>query len=328
MELISVIVPVYNVEKYLERCVESILNQTYTDLEIILIDDGSTDKSGEICDELQKKDPRIIILHKENGGQASARNIGLEICKGSWVCFIDSDDFIKEDYVEELYRLCKTYNVPISQCGAVRGKASDFPYENVEVNEVKWKFNDMYTSSLRVFRAVVWGKLIKAEIAKKYPFPVGKIYEDEGPSFKYIYDGRECVVTNKRMYYYYMSSNSTLRNTNKRVNFDIVDIFEDRCKFLSEHKETELIDYTEKELCIRLMLNYCSAKKEKKNKEDRIKLIKLFKVHYHKVNWNLAFPQKEVVALRFFYHMPRIFTFMENNLKIIKRNKYKREKAV
>lgn len=326
MELISVIVPVYNVENYLERCVTSILKQTYTDLEIILIDDGSTDKSGTICDELQKKDPRIIVVHKENGGQSSARNLGLEICKGTWVCFIDSDDFIREDYIEELHRLCITYNVSISQCGAVRGTASDFPDENIDVSEVKWSFKKMYTSSSRIFRAVVWGKLVKTELARKYPFLTGKIYEDEETSFKYMYEAKECVVTNKHMYYYYMSPQSTLRNTNKRVNFDFVDIFEDRCKFLADHKEKTLIEYTKKELCIRLMLNYCGAKKEKKSKEDIIKLRKLFKEYYHKVDWNLPFPKKEILALRLFYIIPKSFSLIENNFRIIKSNKYKREK--
>lgn len=326
MELISVIVPVYNVENYLERCVASILKQTYTDLEIILIDDGSTDKSGAICDELQKKDSRIIVLHKENGGQSSARNLGLKICKGTWICFIDSDDFIRVDYVEELYRLCITYNVPISQCGAVRGTASDFPVETIEVKEVKWNFKDMYTSSLRSFRAVVWGKLIKVNLARKYPFPDGKIYEDEGPSFKYMYDGKECVVTNKRMYYYFMSPQSTLRNDNKRVKFDFVDIFEDRCKFLEEHKESALIKYTEKELCIRLMLKYCSAKKEKNDKGDIIRLRKLFEEQYDNAEWSLPFPKKEMLALRLFYIFPRMFAFIENNFGVIKKFKFKREK--
>lgn len=326
MELISVIVPVYNVEKYLERCVFSILKQTYTELEVILVNDGSTDESGIICDKLKNKDSRIMVLHKENGGQATARNMGIKVCKGEWICFIDSDDFIREDYIEELHRLCKTYNVPISQCGAIRGTASKFPDEDVEVKEVKWNFKDMYTSSLRVFRAVVWGKLIKAELAKKYPFPEGKIYEDEGPSFKYMYDGKECVVTNKHMYYYYMSSNSTLRNKSKTVRFDVVEIFEDRLQFLYERNEYDLISHTEKELCIRLMLSYCNAIKDEKDKEDIKKLKKSYIDHYHNINWKIHSQIKEVVALRIFYLLPRTVAFIENNFGIIKKHKLRREK--
>lgn len=116
MELISIIVPVYNVEQYLDDCLVSILNQTYKNLEIILIDDGSTDNSGKICDEYAKKDSRIIVFHKENGGVSSARNAGLRIAKGIYIGFVDPDDWIAEDMYEVLYLNAKKYDTDVSVC--------------------------------------------------------------------------------------------------------------------------------------------------------------------------------------------------------------------
>ena len=116
MELISIIVPVYNVEQYLDDCLVSILNQTYKNLEIILIDDGSTDNSGKICDEYAKKDSRIIVFHKENGGVSSARNAGLRIAKGIYIGFVDPDDWIAEDMYEVLYLNAKKYDADVSVC--------------------------------------------------------------------------------------------------------------------------------------------------------------------------------------------------------------------
>lgn len=116
-ELISVIVPVYNVEKYIDKCINSIINQTYKNLEIILVDDGSPDNCGNICDEYSKKDNRIIVIHKENGGVSSARNIGIKNAKGKWITFVDSDDWIENDYVEKLSKIGIQNKAEVVLCG-------------------------------------------------------------------------------------------------------------------------------------------------------------------------------------------------------------------
>lgn len=113
-KLISIIVPVYNVEKYLKECIDSVISQTYKNLEIILVDDGSTDKSGEICDEYSKKDSRIKVIHKENGGLSDARNVALDIAKGEYIGFVDSDDYVEKDMFETLYKLAEEHNTEIS----------------------------------------------------------------------------------------------------------------------------------------------------------------------------------------------------------------------
>ena len=123
--LISIIVPVYNVEKYLNRCIESIVAQTYTNLEIILVNDGSPDNSAQICESWREKDNRITILHKENGGLSDARNKGLEVANGEYVSFIDSDDFVHSLYIEALYTMCKNTNTKIAVCNFRRFEKDD-----------------------------------------------------------------------------------------------------------------------------------------------------------------------------------------------------------
>ena len=115
-ELISVILPIYNVEKYLEKCLKSVINQTYKNLEIILVDDGSKDNSPQICDEYAVKDKRIVVIHKSNGGLSDARNAGIEIAKGKYIALIDSDDYVEKDYVQFLYQLIKENNAEMSIC--------------------------------------------------------------------------------------------------------------------------------------------------------------------------------------------------------------------
>ena len=115
-ELITVVLPIYNVSAYLKRCIESVIHQTYENLDIILVDDGSTDDSGIICDEYASIDSRITVVHKENGGLSDARNKGIELAKGQFITFIDSDDYIDDDYVEYLYNLIKRYNTRMSIC--------------------------------------------------------------------------------------------------------------------------------------------------------------------------------------------------------------------
>lgn len=326
MDLISIIVPVYNVEKYLARCINSIIKQSYKKLEIILVDDGSTDSSASICENFKKKDERINVIHTENKGSSSARNIGVKYSKGNWIAFVDSDDFISIDYIESLYDLCLKYGVLISQCGAVRGCDNHFPKERQEIVEHKWLFQNLYKSAGREFRNVVWGKLYRAEYVKMYPFPEGKIYEDEEFVFKVMYKANECVITNKHMYYYYMSDDSIIRNTKRRVSFDFIDILEDRIRFLKKQKDSILIEYTKKELCIRLVVGYCDAKKKNMDCNDIKKIRYLFLKYYKATNWKLGFPNKERQAIKLFYYFPNLFSFIENHLAIIQKTKYRREK--
>ena len=180
--LISVIVPVYNVKEYLNTCVESILNQTHENLEVILVDDGSTDGSGEICDSYAKTDTRVQVLHTTNGGQAAARNRGIEVCKGEYLTFIDSDDSMEPELIETLYLAQKKSGANLVSCrwrnvyedGRIE-RSSGQTSGSVNVGKEEALRRMLYQIDTDV---CVWAKLYQRDLFKSLRFEEGKIYED------------------------------------------------------------------------------------------------------------------------------------------------------
>ena len=181
--MISVIVPVYNVERYIRQCVESILEQTYADLEIILVDDGSTDGSGSICDEYKLKDNRVVVIHKCNGGLSEARNAGLDIARGEYIGFVDSDDYIEPDMYEVLYKNCERYAADLAAARFVKfntqGEVRKNFTENIEVFSREEMLRLFIVGDRRYeITMSVWDRLYKRELISDLRFPVGKCYED------------------------------------------------------------------------------------------------------------------------------------------------------
>lgn len=228
--LISVIVPVYQVENYLERCIDSILKQTYDNFEIILIDDGSKDESSNICDRYAQKDSRIRVFHKKNGGLASARNKGIEEAKGDWYCFIDSDDYIKEDYLEYLLYLCIKNNADIACCNY------DIVYEGISnidknIKLDQQKKNQIYSSEEFTYLLVcdkianyAWNKLYKATLWKNVRFDENyRIYEDMVTLYKVAVEIGKAVFGCESKYFY-IQRNSSLLHTNKELG-NLLDYF-------------------------------------------------------------------------------------------------------
>ena len=172
-DLISVIVPVYKVEKYLNKCVQSIVNQTYKNLEIILVDDGSPDNCPEMCDEWAKKDSRIKVIHQENAGLAEARNSGISVATGEFFMFIDSDDHAEPDMIELLLNLSMEYNADVSSCGFYfdyendnKAEACDFSDE-IRIADINERIIDLLTGG---FSGTVWNKLYRADAVKSILF--------------------------------------------------------------------------------------------------------------------------------------------------------------
>ena len=223
MEMISVIVPVYNVEKYLKRCVDSIKNQTYDNIEIILVDDGSKDSSGKICDDLSKSDNRIVVIHKKNGGLSSARNAGLKKASGKYVAFVDSDDFIEKDMYKNLYSLISKSEYKIASCGFKYVYDNGKIEKKLETNDVK-KF-DFYDSIkemniYRYFDMSVCTKLFRKEIFEDIEFPVGKLSEDFFIMYKLIEKSNGLIYINKYMYNYFQRVNSITKSTTINSDFE------------------------------------------------------------------------------------------------------------
>lgn len=243
--LISVIVPVYKVELYLERCINSITSQTYQNLEIILVDDGSPDKCGEICEAFARNDSRIRVYHKENGGLSDARNFGVERASGKYIAFIDSDDYIAPNYIEYLLNLLNKYNADIACCCMTETYEDTADYRtNDEIPNEKLLTGKEacreLCGALYMVLITAWGKLYRSDIVKKYPFPVGKIHEDEATTCKYYYEADRVAVGNKCLYAYYQNPTSIMNTEGNFLNPDKIWSLEHRAEFFEEHNEKKL----------------------------------------------------------------------------------------
>lgn len=240
--LISIIVPVYNVEQLLERCVESICSQTYENIEIILVDDGSTDKSGELCDEYAKKDSRIKVIHKTNGGLSDARNAGLEIAMGDYVSFIDSDDWIEKEFHEKLYNALMRYNCDIAGCkyrkctsvSEISGNAG-----NGQV-EIYNKLNGLSALISETIKQVVWNKLYKREIIEGIFFERGKYHEDEFWSYQILARCNKYVEIDYIGYNYFQRETSIMGEMYSLKRLNAIEAKVQRQQFLEE-KFPELV---------------------------------------------------------------------------------------
>lgn len=204
--LISIIVPVYNVEKYLGECIDSIINQTYKNLEIILVDDGSTDNSGKICDDYAIIDKRVSVIHKKNGGLSDARNIGIEFARGYYLYFADSDDYISENAIEVLFNTAEKYNADIVKANVYIIDNLGNPIES-DGDSNSTKGVAIYNKNEAIDRFIdktwsAWNKLYKSSIHKNVLFPVGKIHEDEAIMCDLLQKVNKVVEIDDKLYYY------------------------------------------------------------------------------------------------------------------------------
>ena len=228
MDLISIIIPVYNVCDYLERCLESVIKQSYSNLEIILVNDGSTDNSGKICNIYSERDNRITVIHKLNGGLSDARNVGLRAASGVFFSFIDSDDFIHRDFIQDLYRMIIEYHADIAICGYERGNRETFSKKK-KSNEEFVVFNSkeilhQWHSKYKHVETMAWNKLYRRELFEKnnIEYPVGYFNEDVQTTHLLVAEAEKIIITNKKLYYYFQRSGSITDGiTNRKVNDNI-----------------------------------------------------------------------------------------------------------
>ena len=233
--LITVVVPVYNVENYLEECIKSIINQTYKNLEIILVDDGSTDNSGKICDEYKKEDNRIKVIHKKNGGLSDARNTGIDNSNGKYITFIDSDDIIKEDYIEYLYNLIKKYNTQVSICSYSVSMENGKKIDNGKgYNEKKLTKIETLDRMLNEegFTVSACSKLYDIELFNNIRYPKGKLCEDNGTTYK-LFDKVDYIAYgNESKYFYFKRNGSIMRSNFNERKFDMIELTDEMCDYL------------------------------------------------------------------------------------------------
>ena len=236
-EKISIIVPVYNVEAYLERCVESILKQTYTNLEILLVNDGSTDKSGELCDKLALRDHRIRVIHKENGGLSDARNRGIDEASSNLIGFIDSDDYIDEDMYETLYRQMVASKADLSMCGHydVYHQIPEKQVAEIKTWELMPEEAIKMVMEAKILSVTAVNKLYKKALFEQLRFRIGKIAEDAFIMVDLIHQCSKIVATNEKKYYYVHRENSITTQKFSLKFLNVIEAYEQNAKIISEN---------------------------------------------------------------------------------------------
>ena len=232
MAKISVIVPVYKVEQYLRRCVDSILSQTFSDFELILIDDGSPDRCGEICDEYKQRDGRVVVIHQSNGGLSAARNTGiiwsLENSDSDWLTFVDSDDWVHSEYLERLFRAVNKYGTKISVCG-FQETTGEMNTNIIDISELNVSPEEFYDQR-RINAIVAWGKLYWKKCFEEIRYPKGKLHEDEFITYKVLFEFPYITILKAKLYYYFRNDQSIIHTWSyKRL--DALDAYKEQMNF-------------------------------------------------------------------------------------------------
>lgn len=324
-DLISIVIPVYNVEKYLKKCIESVMKQTYKNLEIILVDDGSTDLCSNICDEYEKKDKRIKVIHKANGGLSDARNCGIDMAKGEYIGFVDSDDFIEEEMYERMYECIKKTNSDISICGKY------IDYENGKsipaikdketiVNEMTSKEALIKLNSFYKFDMATWDKLYKRELFKDIRFPYGKKCEDYYTTYKLFDKSKKIVYFSTPLYHYFQRENSISRS--KNIPLSYIEASENQLEYFKKNHK-DIINVAETAYAFANIATYNAYVNNnlKCNKALKRKFKKAINENIITVLFNRHISVlKKVQALTFFINMD-LYALMFINVKKINRRR-------
>lgn len=220
---VSIIVPVYNSIPYIDKCIESILAQTFKNFELIIVNDGSTDQSGYICDQYAKKDSRVKVIHKENGGVSSARNVGMNIARGEFISFVDGDDWIYKDMYHKLYDLCKRTDSDISVCsiyreinGEIVGRKKEEVVKEMDNNEaMKQLFTGKY------YRFAIWAKLYKKSCFKNIQYPEDRRLDDLPTTYKVFSNANKVAYTSYAGYIYLLRENSIITSSYNEKKLDV-----------------------------------------------------------------------------------------------------------
>ena len=245
MPTISVIVPVYKAEAYLAHCIDSILNQTFSDLEVILVDDGSPDGSGAICDAYAAREPRVSVIHQENQGQAAARNHALPLAKGEWICFVDSDDLIHPQMLQMLYDAAQKGSCGISMCQML--EAAELPETFFQPQKEDFRVLTMDEETwLRMHDAdqypawVACAKLIRREYIEHHPFTPGRVYEDNGAVCWWLQEAKTMAMMEHQLYFYRGNPDSTTKKAYSLKRLDYLWALEEIMTFCTEESFTSL----------------------------------------------------------------------------------------
>lgn len=308
MPAISVIVPVYKVEQYLHRCVDSILGQTFADFELILVDDGSPDNCGAICDKYARKDPRVIVIHQENGGLSAARNTGIDWAfansDSQWLYFADSDDFIHPESLERLLAAALALNVDISIGGFAETSGESPKIKKEELSPKLWQSREFFVQK-NVNAVVAWGKLYRKELFKEIRYPVGKLHEDEYTTYKLLFACENIAAISAPLYGYYVNQEGITKASWSPRRLDVLGAFEERIAFFRQRGDAQMVAHSVELLGRILVRHYglaeaypdCQQLLRKRLRRILLRYRRQFPMKEYYLYYSLAFP-KSVPCLR------------------------------
>ncbi len=302
MVSISIIIPVYKVEKYIHRCINSILAQSYKDYEVILVDDGSPDRCPQICDDYAKQDERIKVIHKNNGGLSSARNVGLDAARGHYILFCDSDDCIHPKMLEVLHSLCQRYNADIAM-GLIERFNTIIPeYREIDVENKRLlsgvEIQECFFDRLNSYQYIsACGKMFRRELFQQARFPVGKLFEDEYLTYQVMLNANTICEIKTPVYYYLENPEGITKNISPVQWMDDYQARYEKCLYFREmgyiklyHKS--IMDYLERGQWI--LIEY----------RNNDKLIDLYRIHLKRYQEILEMAKMEQLV-----HMPEHFDY-------------------
>lgn len=319
--LISVVVPIYKVEEYLDRCVNSLVNQSYKNIEIVLVDDGSPDNCPRMCDDYAKRDSRIVSVHKPNGGLSDARNAGMAVASGELMMFIDSDDYIDADMIRDMYLRMTEDKSDIVSC-AVKWVYDDSDTELKKVPDEHTTLNRL--TAMRellndgLLKQHVWNKLYKTDMIKNIPFEKGKYHEDVFWSYQAIARAEKISVMQSEYYYYIQRSNSIMGEGYSSKRLDALDAMKQRCDFL-KCEMPSLFGLSLKVYMESCMYHYqCAIKSDKTKRDTEVKKNILSRLSFRKTGnvFKNIKGIKQRIWMRLFFALPRTTCLIRNALKI------------
>lgn len=312
--LISIIVPVYNVENYLDRCIESIVGQTYRNIEILLLDDESTDKSGEICDKWAMKDVRIKVFHLPHGGLSIARNVGLREMTGRYILFVDSDDYIAKDLIETAYNNLLKHEADLVIFDFInfysdKDKIEALRDKKISLIERQQVLYMMYGKRADVV-FLVWNKLYKKEVFAGIMFPEGRVYEDNAIAHK-VLERCNIIVYDENPYYFRQLRKDSIMGKSKQFskrNLQILYGQRERCELYGELEDKRLVSLAYAEYMHTLIVSYYNTRFILKDKNICNDLYREFCRVYKLTKGKIKFDRKKTVGYYLFGHFPKMVT--------------------
>ena len=306
MELVSVIIPIYNVEAYLDRCVSSVANQTYQNLEIILIDNGATDNSPQICEDWAERDDRIRVIHQEKRGVSAGRNTGLRAARGEWIMQVDSDDYIAPQTVEWLLNVCLENAADMAMCDFIRGKEEHYAFPcddsgHIELIDGETAISRIYIDSHHALRYVVaWNRICRREFYEGLDYPVGKIFEDIYITHQLLYRCKRIAVLDTPLFYYYQRSGSIMNAEFSMKKLDYLQALVERVEFFRDHELKELEQIAYDELLHSLIWEYSRTRDMLHSENGMAYVTRMFRQVYRRGYASRRYPNETKIFLSAF----------------------------